>query len=148
MTIEHSELDATPSHSPVVSTGPRRRTRMWFAGLCVAILGSLGLSAVNSSAPASAAGGVSYCFRHTNGSPYTYDAYLQLYSGGRWVTMKDMGRSVNGCNSFTILGSWRNYPARMLAYTRVGTVTFSGTTPYYAPAGSLTYSLGTGLVNS
>ena len=104
-----------------------------------------------SAQPAAAAGGVSYCFKHVGGGPYTYDTFLVLYINGRWTAVQSLGRSSTGCNSVTISGSWRNYPARVDAYytcsNNCGGKIWYGRTPYYAPAGSLSYNLGTGYVN-
>ena len=99
--------------------------------------------------PASAASGIGYCFRHSGGGAYTYDTYLELWSNNQWVRVTNLGRSVNGCHNITISGAWRSYPARAVAYYRLSNgYTYFGATPYWAPAGTYTYNLGTGYVNN
>lgn len=121
------------------------RARRVLAGALLTVLLSFGFSAAIA-VPASAAGAVSYCFKHTNGAAYTYDTYLQLQWNGNWYTVQNMGRSVNGCSSFSITGSWQNYPARMLASYSIPGRSYAGTTAV-APAGWGSYNLGTGWVN-
>lgn len=144
-------MTTTATVAPTTTrTATRARRLPSVVAMAVAIVIGALLSTAAAVSPAAAASAFSYCFRHTNGSPYTYDAYLDYWANGRWNTFGSLGKSVNGCNSFTVnSSSWlRNYPLRVEAYVKVGTVVFRGTTPYYAPAGAGSYNLGTGLVNS
>lgn len=97
-------------------------------------------------APAEAASYVSGCFKHTNGVPYNRTINLQYWNGGRWNTVASQEGNASGCVSWNISGWLRNYALQMSVSYRVGTAYFYGTSPYYAPAGSAQYSLGTGWV--
>lgn len=134
-----SEVATTPKPS-------RRLTRTIF-GVMLALLTAFGTSLVTAG-PAAAAGNISYCFKHANGSAYQHETYLQLWYNGTWNTVQYKGKNINGCHSFNIFGAWSTYPARMIASTRMGTITYAAVTPYYAPAGSWSYNLGTGVVNN
>ncbi len=132
-----------------VVTQPKPRNRLRRVLALLALSAALPISSVVLAEPAHAASGVSYCFRHTNGGMYTYETYLQLWYNNQWNTMQNMGiLGRSGCTSFGITGTWRNYPVRALAFKRVGNYIFTGVTPYYAPAGTGSYNLGTGSVNS
>jgi len=138
--------DTREAQVPVHKQGHRGRLiRRSLAALAAAAVLTFGVA--GSAQPASAASGVSYCFTHTNGGAYTYDVYLQIYTTSGWVTVTNVGRSANGCNTVNITGAWRNNYVRMMAYTRVGSYQFIGFTPLYASPGNYTYNLGTGWVN-
>lgn len=125
--------------------GRRQSARAIVVGLFVALLSAAGLTGL--ATPASAAGGMHYCFQHyPELGPYQHEVYLQLWYNGQWNTVTQVERRSKGCNYVTLSGWYRNYPARMLAFTQVGTYQWRGVTPYYAPAGSATYNLGTGWV--
>ncbi len=134
------------------TSSKRRPVTRRLAGMLIGALAMAGTVvgvAATESQSAEAASGASYCFRHNNGSPYTYETYLQLYYNGTWNTVAALGRvGRTGCNYVSISGWYRNHPARVMAYTRVGTYQFIGVTPKWAPAGSLTYNLGRGWVNN
>lgn len=74
---------------------------------------------------------MSYCFRHGNGSPYTYDTSLQAYFNGAWHNISYQRANVNGCGTYLAVNG---YYWRVRAYTRVIT-TFSGTTGWLRASG-------------
>jgi hypothetical protein len=143
-------VDGTTSTSAELGGSRRRRLgrKARLAALSLALLSASTVGvAMTTESSAAAAGAINFCFRHTNGYPYNYDTFIQLYLRGQgWTTVQNVGRTATGCQSRVISGTWRNYPVRALAFVRVGRNVFIGTTPYYAPAGSLTHNLGTGIV--
>ena len=133
-----------------MNTMIRRLTRR-AASLVVAASLALGGVAATT-APAQAAAGVSACFTYRNGGPYVMNpVYLQLWNGSSWQNVSDGRTNWNGCTSFTMSGSYRDYASRILAQHNIYdgnriVSTWLGASPYYAPAGSLSYNLGTGVV--
>jgi hypothetical protein len=143
------DKDQTPaSRRAVTRMAARLRRGRATAAAAAAVLG-LGLATAPVT-PAAAADSVSFCFVHTTGAAYAYDTYLEHWANGQWNNLGYLGKSPTGCDSFS-LSAWsplRSYALRVRAQYRVGTVEYRGTTPYYAPAGSGHFNLGTGLVNS
>jgi hypothetical protein len=98
-------------------------------------------------APASAASYVTGCFKHApSGAAFTYTVNLDYWANGRWNRTASQTAGVSGCVAWNISGSLRNYPLQMSVAWNVGRAYFYGTSPYYAPAGTARYSLGTGWV--
>jgi hypothetical protein len=137
------------THTPVRQAGrrPGRTVRSVVAAAALTVAALVGVA--GTAAPAQAASSFTSCFRFP--APY-YGAYgnaavqVQVWTYGAWHTAWHTQTGFNGCFSFTLTGTARNYPVRAIAQTRVGTALFYGVSPYYAPAGSGSYNLGTGLV--
>ena len=127
------------------------KSKMAIAVLCLTLTGAVG--GLASADSAEAASGVSYCFRDSWGGPYQQGVLLQVYSSSGWTSIAAGGPNYNGCGSFTMSGSYRYLRSRAVAvhieYSSMGGAAirgWHGVTPYWAPAGSGSYSLGTGLV--
>jgi hypothetical protein len=121
--------------------------RLLALGLAALSIGTAA-GALPSAQPVAAASSVGYCFKTRTGmivAPAT--TYLQLYYNGRWNNVAVGSTSFqNGCGSFNMSGSYRNYYSKVVLSFRDARSgnTFYGETPMYAYPGSLAVHLGTG----
>ncbi len=111
--------------------------------MSLAVFGGVQLAAP---APAEAASFVTGCFKHTNGVPFNRTINLQYKYNGQWYTTASQEGNASGCVAWNISGWLRDYPLQMSVSYRVGRALFYGNSPYYAPAGTARYNLGTGWV--
>lgn len=108
----------------------------------VLVLGGFSTALAQPASAAPSTARASVCFKHPNGSPYTYDVFAQRYNGGSWVNAGST-RSVNGCSSWT-LGA--GYTWRFQAFYRVGSSYFIGTSGTATVTGGLNYNYWTNIV--
>ena len=106
---------ATPARSP----GRFRRVATVVSLLLMLATGSVATAGV---ASADAGATATVCFRHPNGSPYTYDVYAQSYRSGQWLNVAST-RTVNGCSTWTLAAG--QY-IKFQAFYRVGSYYFMG----------------------
>jgi hypothetical protein len=117
-----------------------------------ALVATLAVAFVGPSAGpgAQAASGVSYCFKHTNGSAVTGSTvrtHLYAWSNGGWSKwLASATTDIRGCGSFYLTGTYRNYNVRVFVTVTAGPSVWAGESPYYAPPGTWSGSLGTGTV--
>ncbi len=100
---------ATENITAVPSGALRHRhpTLMLILAMVLAVAGLLA-SGATSPASAVSTSTATVCFKHGNGSPYTYDIYAQRWTGSAWVNAAKT-RSVNGCVGWTVSAGyyWR-----------------------------------------
>lgn len=130
---------------------PRARRRVSAVKRAL-VAGLTGLAAVGgvamSAQPAEAASAVSACFRFAapfNGN-YSEGVQLQMWTTAGWQTVAYGRAGSSGCASWTISGSLRSYYLQVLAYKKVGSALYMGTSPLMAVPGNLRANLGTGIV--
>jgi hypothetical protein len=140
--LKEIAMAAPDSASAAPSTKPRTvrvnvqplRTRT-----TVAIIATLTLAAAVTlfgAAPAAGTqiptGEVQFCFKHTNGSPYTQSVTAQVDAGGSWRN-RETRRSIDGCFVWPVESG---YYWQFRAKATVGRITWSGTTSaVYVKAG-------------
>ena len=135
MAAPDSASAASP-HRPSNSGAQRRPVR---TRTTVAIIATLTLAAAVTlfgAAPAASAhiptGEVQFCFKHTNGSPYTQSVTAQVDAGGIWRN-RETRRSIDGCFVWPVESG---YYWQFRAKATVGRITWSGTTnAVYVKAG-------------
>ncbi|WP_375429809.1 hypothetical protein [uncultured Friedmanniella sp.] len=115
---------------------PRRHVRRLLIRSAIAVAASA-LGVVGLAVPASAATqSGTVCFRHPNGSPYTYTTYAQQWNAAAqaWQNIGTDAGSVNGCERWNLPA---NQTIKFQAFYRVGRVCFIGNSPYaYVTPGS------------
>lgn len=152
MSLTECTTDPTSGRPPggVPTTTERRRGR-WRRRLVVLVVAAIAVvsAGLTSAQPASAATGVRGCFRAYSGLVIGGQwTLLEIYVQGRWhPAAMAMTSSRNGCVSYYPQGDARWYPARIRMESRASTGDwFFATSPYWAPAGTGSYYVGTAIV--
>lgn len=141
-----------PSTTTTTPTQKRLRRRLAYLAAVLALGVTSLFSSVLTPDPVSAAvpSSVSACFSHTNGNPYTYQAYL-MYWDAKTSTWKRANAPVLTAEYDGCTPSWSNltpgYYYRIWAYNNSYGKVFSGWSPYYDLANGGYAYLGRGSVN-
>ena len=141
-----------PTHDTDIVAAPKaaRRGRGRLVGVALAVVAATTLGLLAKPATSEAASGVSACFKTRTGMVVgPVNTNLEFYINGQWqriISTPNSGR--NGCVSYTMSGSYRNYYARirMTGYASSGDY-FHAISPLYALPGNLWGNLGTANVS-
>lgn len=134
----------------IPTTRRRRGRRLPLAAIAAAVVAAATLGVLATPSTSEAASGVSACFKTRTGMIVgPVNTNLELYTNSGWVRVASSPTSAfNGCVSFTMTGSYRNYYSRirMTGYASTGDY-FHATSPLMALPGNLSVNLGTANVS-
>ena len=141
-------LDGTRTNvaTPVAERqGLTRRLITFLLAMSLAMASVVSLTSGPAAATHTTTATADVCFRHPNGSPYTYTVYAQKWNSttASWQNIGSDSGTVNGCNR------WNVQPGQYVkfqAFYRVGTRYFMGNSGYRWIQGGAYYNYGTSYV--